>query len=202
MKDTVVVFARAPRLGTVKRRLARDIGQCTALRFHRALLGRLLRALARDRRFQTVLAITPDRAKVWVPAGCTVVPQGQGALGMRMARVFRRWPRRQVALIGCDIPEAGPADIRTAFTGLGRADAMFGPAEDGGYWLVAMGPQRPARPFERVRWSTGSALADTLINFRERRVGFLRVLRDVDTAEDMAEMSRRYKFSSYALKFR
>ncbi len=202
MKGTVVVFARAPRLGVVKRRLARDIGQCTALRFHRALLGRLLRALTRDRQFRTVLAITPDRAKVWVPAGCVVVPQGQGDLGVRMARVFRRWPRGQVALIGCDIPEAGPADIRTAFTGLGRADAMFGPAEDGGYWLVAMGARRPARPFERVRWSTASALADTLINFRERRVGFLRVLRDVDTAEDMAEVSRRYKFSSYALKFR
>jgi uncharacterized protein len=202
MKDTVVVFARAPRLGTVKRRLARDIGQCTALRFHRALLGRLLQALARDRRFQTVLAITPDRAKVWVPAGCTVVPQGQGDLGRRMARVFRRWPRGQVALIGSDIPEAGPADIRTAFTGLGRADAMFGPAEDGGYWLVAMGPRRPARPFEHVQWSTASALTDTLVNFQKRRVGFLRSLRDVDTVEDMAEVARRDKFGGYPLKFR
>ncbi|MBV8459229.1 MAG: TIGR04282 family arsenosugar biosynthesis glycosyltransferase [Acetobacteraceae bacterium] len=194
MKDTVVVFARAPRLGMVKRRLARDIGQYPALRFHRALLERLLQALVRDRRFQTVVAITPDRAKVWVPAGCALVPQGQGDLGMRMARVCRRWPRGQVALIGCDIPEAGPADVRTAFAGLGRADAMFGPAEDGGYWLVAMGPRRPARPFERVRWSTTSALADTLVNFRERRVGFLRVLRDVDTAEDMAKVPRRHKF--------
>lgn len=49
-RDTVVVFARAPRLGTVKRRLARDVGDRAALRFYQANLARLLRALARDRR--------------------------------------------------------------------------------------------------------------------------------------------------------
>src|SRR6185437_11467137 len=63
MKDTVVVFARVPRLGAVKRRLAREIGARAALRFHRATLIRLVRALAADRRFRTVLALTPDRAR-------------------------------------------------------------------------------------------------------------------------------------------
>jgi glycosyltransferase A (GT-A) superfamily protein (DUF2064 family) len=102
-----------------------------------------------------------------------------------MHRVFRRFPRTRVALIGCDIPDAGPQDALAAFQALGRADATFGPAADGGYWLVAMSPRRPAGPFARVRWSTRHALTDTLVNFSGRRVALLRTLHDVDTAEDL-----------------
>ena len=59
-RDTLILFARAPRLGTVKRRLARDIGALGALRFHRGQLLALARRLGRDRRWRTVLAVTPD----------------------------------------------------------------------------------------------------------------------------------------------
>jgi hypothetical protein len=81
-----------------------------------------------------------------------------------------------------------PPGIAAAIRALGRADAVFGPAEDGGYWLVGMGPRRPARPFAGVRWSSGHTLADTLRNFAGRRVALLRRLRDVDTAEDLAAL--------------
>lgn len=184
MRDTIILFARAPRLGTVKRRLARDIGAHAALRFHRDTLVRLLRALLAERRFQTVLALTPDGARDRIPAAVMRIGQGRGDIGQRMDRACRRFPRGKVAIIGCDIPDAGAADILAAFRALGRADAVFGPAEDGGYWLVALGPRRPARPFANSRWSTQHALADTLANFRGRRVAFLRTLSDVDTADD------------------
>ena len=183
MKPVAILFARAPRLGTVKRRLARDVGDRAALDFHRAHLTRLARALATDRCVHPVLALTPDRARprLPVPPGrLRVVPQGQGDLGRRMARAFARFPRRRVVLFGCDIPLAGMADIRAALAALGRADAVFGPAEDGGYWLVGMGPRRPARPFAAVRWSGPHALADTRRNFAGRRVAFGRTLWDVD----------------------
>jgi rSAM/selenodomain-associated transferase 1 len=184
MSDIVVVFARAPRLGAVKRRLARDIGDRDALRFHVATLTRLLRALAADRRFRTVLAVTPDRARFRLPARVARIGQGAGDLGLRMHRAFWRFPRDRVALIGCDIPDAGPQDAHAAFRALGSAQAVFGPAADGGYWLVAMSPRRPARPFANARWSSKHALADTLANFAGRRVVLLRTLQDVDTAED------------------
>jgi hypothetical protein len=96
----------------------------------------------------------------------------------------------RVVIIGCDIPEARPADVLAAFRALGRADAVFGPAEDGGYWLVGFSPRRPARPFAAVRWSTEYALADTLVNFRGRHVAFLRTLRDVDTVQDLNRLRR------------
>jgi rSAM/selenodomain-associated transferase 1 len=186
MKDTVVVFARAPRLGAVKRRLARDIGSRAALRFHTATLRRLLRGLAAEKRFRTVLAITPDRARVSFPM--QQMRQGGGDLGVRMHRAFWRFPRGRVAIIGSDIPDAGPGDLLAAFRALGSADAAFGPAADGGYWLVAMSPRRPARPFALVRWSSEHALADTLANFVGRRVVLLRTLHDVDTQEDLRRL--------------
>lgn len=184
----MIVFARVPRLGAVKRRLARDIGDRAALRFHRGTLTRLARALAADRRFRTLLAATPDRAGFRLPLRLPRIAQGRGDLGRRMHRACARFPHGRVAIIGSDIPDADPSDLAAAFRALGRADAVFGPAEDGGYWLVALSPRRPARPFSRVRWSSEHALADTLANFRGRRVALLRRLHDVDTAADLAKL--------------
>ena len=90
--------------------------------------------------------------------------------------------------MGSDIPDVTPDDLAQAFCTLGQAHAAFGPAEDGGYWLVALSPRRPARPFARVRWSSEHALSDTLANFAGRRVALLRTLRDVDTREDYLNM--------------
>lgn len=190
MKPVAIIFARAPRLGTVKRRLARGIGDRAALRFHARTLTRLLLGLAADRRFRTVLAVTPDRAWVKLPRGVTRIEQGHGDIGQRMHRALARFPHRGAAVVGCDIPDAEAADLRAAFRALGGADAVFGPAADGGYWLVGLGPRRPARPFANVRWSTSDALADTLANFATHRVARLRTLSDVDT---IAEWRARYQ---------
>ncbi|MBD0271429.1 MAG: TIGR04282 family arsenosugar biosynthesis glycosyltransferase [Acetobacteraceae bacterium] len=188
-RGLLILFARAPRLGTVKRRLAREAGDVAALRFHRAMLGALARRLGRTRRWRTVLAVTPDRARF--PIGLPTVPQGRGDLGARMARALAR-DRRRAVLVGSDIPGIGAADIAAAFRVLdGRADAVFGPAEDGGYWLVGLGPRRPAAPFRGVRWSGPHALADTVANCRGRRVAFVRRLRDVDDAAGLAAWRAR-----------
>lgn len=180
----LVLFARAPRLGGVKRRLAREVGDLAALRFHRAMLGAMARRLGRDRRWRTVLAVTPDGARF--PSSLPTVPQGRGDLGRRMARALAR-DRRAAVLVGSDIPDVRAADVAAAFRVLrGRADAVFGPAEDGGYWLVGLGPRRPAAPFRGVRWSGPNALADTLRNCAGRRVALGRRLSDVDDAAGLA----------------
>ena len=71
-RPTLIIFARAPRLGTVKRRLARGVGAMAALRFHRGQLFGLARGVGRDRRWRTELVVTPDatarRGARW-PAG-------------------------------------------------------------------------------------------------------------------------------------
>ncbi len=191
MRDTVYVFARAPRLGAVKRRLAREIGDRAALRFYLATFYRTVRLLVRDRRFCTVLAVTPDRAAARWPRGVAREPQGRGDLGERMHRVANRRRRGRVAVVGTDIPAMTADDVARAFRLLGRAQACFGPAGDGGYWLVALSPRRPAAPFAAVRWSSESALKDTLANFAGRKVAMLRELHDVDTAADLRVAQRR-----------
>ncbi len=188
MKDTVIVFARIPRLGTVKRRLAREIGQRAALRFHSATLIGLLRDLTSDRRFRTILALTPDRARCRLPVKVQRIHQGRGDIGQRMHRACARFPRGNVAIIGTDIPDAGAADVAAAFRALGSADAVFGPSMDGGYWLVALGARRPAMPFANARWSSEHALSDTLLNFKGRRIALGRRLQDVDTAADLRQV--------------
>jgi len=186
--DTVVVFARAPRLGAVKRRLARGIGAMAALRFYRAQLAATLRE-AGGGRWRVILAVTPDCTRAHWPRRVSIARQGPGDLGARMERALRA--HRRAVIVGSDIPDLARADIRAAFRALGRADAVFGPAEDGGYWLVGLGPRRPTRPFGEVRWSSEHALADTLANFHGRRIALLRRLRDVDTAEDLHALRRR-----------
>jgi rSAM/selenodomain-associated transferase 1 len=189
-RPTVILFARAPRLGQVKRRLAGGIGARAALRFYAATLAAVARPISRDRRWRTLLVTTPRGARApwerFVARGTARCGQARGGLGARMAAAMA--PHRVAVLAGSDIPALRPDDIAAAIRALGRADAVFGPAEDGGYWLVGMGPRRPARPFAGVRWSSEHALADTLRNFAGRRVALLRRLQDVDTAADLARL--------------
>lgn len=184
----LVIMAKAAVAGRAKTRLARDFGVGRAVAFAR--LGGLagIRRLARDPRWQTVIAVTPDgvaRGPLW-PPGIRRLPQGHGDLGARMQRVFDRLPPGPVVIVGTDIPRIRPAHIAKAFRLLGGADAVFGPAGDGGYWLVAMN-RRPRRiaPFANVRWSSAHALTDTRANLAGRKIVFADTLDDVDDAASL-----------------
>lgn len=187
-RPTVIVFLKAPILGRVKTRLARAIGDIAALQFHRAMAARLIRALSRDQRWRVLLALSPRDAGRRRDIPCPAVPrvdQGRGDLGRRMARAFQQAPRGLVLLVGTDIPDLGPAVIAEGFRRLLGSDAVFGPAEDGGYWLIGVRDRRlPAIGFAGVRWSTRHALVDTLANMSSRRVALLASLVDIDTPED------------------
>jgi rSAM/selenodomain-associated transferase 1 len=195
MRRTLVIFARAPELGRVKSRLARGIGQMAALTFYRQVLTTVSRRLVADRRWQTVLAVTPDRAtrpgRRW-PQPLARQPQGGGDLGARMARAFRAAPKGQIVIVGADIPEISVAHVAHAFAALDDADIVLGPARDGGYWLIgAKGAARAVNMFAQVRWSTKHALADTRANLNGRRVALVDVLDDVDDARAYARFARR-----------
>ena len=93
-------------------------------------------------------------------------------------------------LIGSDIPAIQPRHIAVAFQRLGAADAVFGPALDGGYWLVGLNRRRPVFPFKNVRWSTRHALEDSVANLGARRVAFAARLMDVDDGESWKRHQR------------
>lgn len=191
MKRHLVIFARAPQAGHVKRRLGAEIGVLEAARFYRSLLAKQIVRLVKDRRWTVWLFITPDGALdhiVWrdlVPAARRR-PQRQGDLGRRMKLPFRSLPPGPVVLVGSDIPRMRGPHIARAFALLGQHDLVFGPASDGGFWLVGAKRMRPLPQtlFAGVRWSTSTALADTLASLPGHMTTALAdTLDDVDDAE-------------------
>ncbi|MFT7594102.1 MAG: rSAM/selenodomain-associated transferase 1 [Paracoccaceae bacterium] len=193
MRQLLVVMVKEPHPGRVKTRLGRDIGMVPAAWWFRHQSARLLRRL-RDPRWQVVLAVSPDReglaSRVW-PADLVRLPQGRGDLGARMRRGLRcnaqGNTRGPVCVIGADIPCVTRAHIARAFAALGAHDLVFGPALDGGYWLVGArhGGRVPAGLFQNVRWSGPHALADSVASAQGARVALVDRLRDVDDAADL-----------------
>jgi uncharacterized protein len=187
----VYMFVRAPMIGAGKRRLAADIGDMAAWRFSRDTMRIVLRRIAGDPRWQTSLVVTPDRfaaaGRFW-QLSMPRLSQGQGDLGQRMARALRRCPNQPAIIVGSDIPAVSTDHIAAAFEALRSHDLVFGPAADGGYWLVgARTPGRLGRLFKNVRWSSSHALEDTLAGLKpSRRVAYLEMLEDVDDGADYA----------------
>jgi rSAM/selenodomain-associated transferase 1 len=187
----LVIMAKEPVAGRVKSRLARDIGIVEATRFYRQTLRAVVQRLGADPRWQTVLAVAPDRAVVSraLPGRSARIGQGQGDLGARMDRLMRRSERGPVVIVGTDIPAIRPADIWAAFRRLAGADAVVGPVPDGGYWLVGLKrTPRVPRAFDRVRWSSPHALADTCECLRHHHVVRTQTLADVDGEAEFADV--------------
>ncbi|MBO9473734.1 TIGR04282 family arsenosugar biosynthesis glycosyltransferase [Shimia sp. R10_1] len=183
---------KEPKPGRVKTRLGRDIGMTASAWWFRHQSSALLKRLE-DPRWDLLLAVAPDRAgltsRVW-PSHLPRIPQGQGDLGARMARQFYSMPPGPVCIIGADIPGITPARINEAFRALGNHDAVFGPAPDGGFWLVGLKRNAPPPPslFENVRWSTEHALADSRATLPDAKIDTVATLADVDTAADLARV--------------
>ncbi len=191
----LVIMVRAPQMGLVKRHLAHDMGAVRALHFYRVCSERLLRRLSRDPRWTTWLAVTPDvirfRPRLW-PKGMRRIAQGGGDLGTRMDRILRVLPPGLVVIVGSDIPGIEARHVARAFRLLGSHHTVFGPATDGGYWLV--GARRsPSCPdlFGNVRWSGEHALADTIANLgADPDAAFVEMLSDVDRPEDYRDWKK------------
>lgn len=188
LKPTLVVMVKEPRAGRVKTRLGKDIGMVPAAWWFRHQAQRLLRHVD-DPRWRLVLAVSPDTAaltsRFW-PHHLPRWPQGRGDLGQRMARMMYR-AHGPVCVIGADIPAIRRTHIARAFALLGSNRAVFGPATDGGYWLVGLRRPRPlpAGLFAGVTWSGPDTLAQSMTSLRGASIGLADRLRDVDTADDL-----------------
>jgi uncharacterized protein len=186
----VIVFAREPRCGAVKSRLAADIGEGAAFAFYKTTLAGVLRRLACDGRWTTWLAVTPPRAArrpaAW-QRGVAAFPQVEGDLGRRMAAALAAVPPGPALVVGSDIPDLGPRQVAAAFRALATHDAVFGPTVDGGYYLVGLAAgSRAIDPFGGVRWSSRHALGDTLANMsNDTTIKIIESLVDIDTGDDL-----------------
>ncbi len=178
MRPLLIVFVKAPRIGKAKTRLAADIGKTHAWRYYRAMTSTIMRNVTSEK-WETVLSITPARFLGRVPAWQSIpqYAQVEGSLSPRLAQAFS--PKRPIVVIGSDSPQVTRKDIDLAFRSIRPGNFVFGPADDGGFWLMGAYGPLPATVFEEVRWSTEHTLSDLKGNLKGDIVT-LRVLTDVD----------------------
>jgi hypothetical protein len=194
---TLLVFAKPPRIGLAKTRLAKGMGKAAARRIASFTLARTLRA-AQASGCRVIVYVSPDRiaAQRGGQGAFEVLnlkPQGAGDLTARLVRGFREAPPGPVLFIGTDTPDINPARLKQAVRALRRNDAVLGPAKDGGFWLFGLhkGPQTKA-PFNGVRWSGPHAMEDVWSRLPPRsRVDVLDQLIDIDEAADWKQWIRR-----------
>ena len=191
MRGNLIIFLKAPLAGRVKTRLGREVGAGRAAVLFRRMTEVTLKE-AKKGPWRTVLAIDPSTALygfdfLW-GRRFERMEQAKGDLGERMKAAIAEMPKGPIVIIGADAPGLKSRHLKCAFTSLSRVDAVFGPAEDGGYWLIGLARRKPVPGlFKNVRWSTPFALDDTLKSLPDSySVEWLPVLRDVDDASDLA----------------
>ena len=198
-RATLLVFAKAPRPGEVKTRLARSLSSSGAPDYDRAAaiyrrMGRtIVDAVADAPATVTVCYDPPDgesEVRDWFAAAAARYwSQGEGDLGARMSRMFTRAFEQagRAVVIGTDTPAVGAETVARALAALDAADVVLGPSRDGGYYLMALREDRPEL-FAGIEWSTDYVLAETVARARVSglRVTFLEVESDIDTAADLA----------------
>lgn len=186
----VLLFAKAPRAGRVKTRLARQIGEQRAVALYRAIGSSVATAVAGTHPL-TVWFDPPgaeEEMRAWL-GDHEFRPQPEGDLGERMACAFREHFARgeqPVIAIGADVPGITAAVIADAERLLKQAEVVLGPALDGGYYLIGLRAPREEL-FQGMPWGSARVLRAT--EERCERLGLsaarLDPLRDLDTPEDL-----------------
>jgi uncharacterized protein len=199
--DRIILFTRYPEAGRTKTRLVPVLGPQGAAEFQRRLSAHAFRA-GREacKRLGAVLEVGFDGGdeagmQAWLGEDADYRPQGEGDVGRRMERGLLAAVDRgsqRVVLVGADIPGLRAAHLCDAFERLDAGDIVFGPALDGGYYLVGA----TARALRRgtgylgpgVRWGSEHVLADTLERVRSAGLTYALIepLADVDRPADLA----------------
>ncbi len=198
LSQTVILFARTVRLGRGKRRLARDTGDICAWRFYRSALCQSLRIAAHHPGRIMIAALDPI-ADISTPgqpftnarnSRLEIRSQGRGDLGQRMIRALNEAPRGPAVLIGADIQGLSDAALERALKATRCGDVVFGPATDGGFWLIGARGGLSNRQFQTVGWSEPTTLLQSIATFATaKRVRIVDLLSDVDSMTDLAKFS-------------
>jgi rSAM/selenodomain-associated transferase 2/rSAM/selenodomain-associated transferase 1 len=195
-RKRLILFTRFPVAGKVKTRLIPALGSEGAAGLHRRLVLRTLRT-AREacEKADAGLEVrfeggSEEAMRHWLGDGLCFKKQGEGDLGERMANAFEasfREGSQGTLIIGSDCPQLTPGIILAGFNGLSKSDVVFGPAKDGGYYLIGLNAPI-AELFAGIPWSTERVLAESMrvLEKRKMTVALLEPLEDVDRPEDLA----------------
>lgn len=192
-RGCVVVFTKPAVPGRVKTRLIGDLSPEQTAELHQAFLDDLVGRL-RSGRHDVWLAWALDGEEAVPASDLPALRQRGGDLGARLWHALRRALADHpfAAAVGSDHPDLPVACVEEAFDRLDRgADVVLGPAEDGGYYLVAARPDSLRRRlFEAIPWSTEGVLEATLGRCRELALAaeLLDLGHDIDTPADLPRL--------------
>lgn len=189
------LFAKFWAPGEVKTRLARAIGAERAARLQEVFVRTLLARFAGTAERRVVAFWPPERRADFEPltAGAwRLEPQISGDLGRRMRHYFDSAfaaGAERVVLVGADAPTLPAAYVEAAFDNLADCQAVLGPAEDGGYYLVGAARKTPPI-FDSIAWSQPTVYAETIAALESAEIEH-RVLPgwyDVDVLDDLKRL--------------
>ena len=191
MTGTVLIVAKAPMAGRTKTRLVPPLSHDEAAALQTAMLLDTIDACRHE--CDRVALLHPagddDALRALVPGGIECVAQGgYGLAGALSTAIETHTESGPVLIVSSDIPGIPEGAIREVFEALADGcDVVFGPAADGGYWLIGMRHPHP-EVFSRIPWSTPACLAVTLERCAEAglRVHQVAEWRDVDTLLDLS----------------
>ncbi len=205
----LIIMAKWPAFGRGKSRLSKDIGKKFALNIQKHMLFHTVsvsKFLEHRGHLEICLATTGigfTSSKRWckelgLKNFCL---QGQGTLGERMKRqvlISKKNTlnnKKDYLFIGTDLPDLCHLDLYDAISKIKKNDVIFGPAEDGGYWLIGLSNRVASKqiifPFIDIKWSKKDVLKKTLDNLsiQKLKIDFLRCKVDIDTVRDLDKRS-------------
>ena len=191
-KNLLLVFTKNIELGKVKTRLAKSIGDAAALDIYKQLVNITERATLHvsNTDLHIYYSNTTDDNH-W--KGQSKFIQVAGDLGAKMGQAFEHGfslGYDRIVGIGSDLPKITSAIIEEGFNALANSDTVFGPAEDGGYYLLGMNQFYPSI-FSNKPWSTEALLEVTTQELRNAgcSIQLLKKLNDIDTLDDLEASS-------------
>ncbi len=184
--NALILFVKAPRIGTVKTRLQPELTLEQSLILYRAMVEDLVSQFDEVNFCDLKIFFHPADAigemKDWLGAGLDYFPQHGEDLGEKMHRAITEMLHQKyqkVALVGSDIPTLDPATVVRAFVSLDDYDVVLGPSTDGGYYLVAM-KQSYSELFEGIAWSTHLVLQQTIHKARAAELEIVQLEKKAD----------------------
>jgi uncharacterized protein len=189
MKNSaLIIFVRNPVLGKVKTRLSKTIGSKKALEVYKELLCHTMTQTKPVDADRYVFYDTEvDQNDIWHEKIFYKKVQSGIDLGQKMQNAFQDvldLGYKKVVIIGSDLFDLTTNHIINAFDKLEKNDAVIGPAEDGGYYLLGI-KKIIDTVFQDKNWGTATVLNDTLENLKNYKTDFLEILNDIDTFEDL-----------------
>jgi len=196
-KNLLLIFTRNPELGKVKTRLAKDVGDQTALDIYKFLLDHTVSITEKlTLTKQIYYSEKIHEGDIWDGSIYEKRLQEGHDLGDRMLHAFREGfgnGYENIIIIGSDMYDITSEELMEAFTELDKKDFVVGPAEDGGYYLLGMRKLKPSI-FVHKEWGTHTVLKDTLQDLNNESTTLLEMKNDVDYFSDIKEHKAFQKF--------